>query len=204
MKYLRAFSSLIVFALGCTSTLIHAAPESGKTLPSPIALPDFQLVNQDAKAISAKDFRGHWSMIVLGFTSCPDVCPFTLALMSSLRKELRSHLTEAALPEIIFVAVDPTRDQSTLKQYLNYFDPTYVGITGEKSEIDKLVKGLGGAYRLQKKTPQDQDYLVMHSAEIPIINPCGQRVAALLPPFKPAEAADYFRQLFNEGKDCNA
>ena len=163
----------------------------GVRIEPPERLPSFDLVDQHGGTFGIKRLTGQWSMILIGFTQCPDVCPFTLANLEAVRAELGLRLRPDNLPNIVFLAVDPERDQAVLKDYLNHFHTDYVGVTGEPQEIDKLVAGLDAFYRLEKKHPKDLRYDVKHSAAVSIINPQAEIVAKLSPPFHPHRTADY-------------
>ena len=65
---------------------------TGRT-PAPIAAPSaiggpFQLVDHTGKAITDKDLKGHPSLVFLGFTNCPDICPTTLFEVSEIMRSL--------------------------------------------------------------------------------------------------------------------
>src|SRR4030095_10036052 len=61
--------------------------ESGTSLPQPRALPDFSLVDTTGTPVSPASLRGHPMLVFFGFTHCPDVCPTTLALLTSVQKQ---------------------------------------------------------------------------------------------------------------------
>ena len=58
-------------------------------------------------ALSLKDLRGNVVLIFFGFTSCPDVCPISLATIS----HAFSYLTEDELKRSrsLFISLDPER-----------------------------------------------------------------------------------------------
>jgi protein SCO1/2 len=98
----------------------------------------------------------------------------------------------------VFLAVDPDRDTALIKDYLSYFHPKYIGITGEVVEIDKLIKGLDGFYRLDRKNAEDKDYNVIHTATVSIISPEAKIVAKLSPPFHPHKTGEYLIKVINK------
>ena len=134
-------------------------------------------------------------MIFIGFTTCPDVCPVTLANLEAVRAEMSLRVSPKRIPRIIFLAVDPARDSPVLKEYLAYFHPEYIGLSGAVVQIDSLIKSLKAFYRLDKQSPDDVDYDVLHTAFVSIINPQGQMVAKLSPPFYPHKTAESLNQL---------
>lgn len=151
-------------------------------LETPILIDDFELIDQAGKPFTKNDLLGTWSLIFLGFTTCPDICPATMSQLEGVRAELGSHFTPEKIPNIIFVAVDPARDKEVLGDYLAYFHPKNIGITGELSQIDRLVKSVDGFYRYDKKK-SDTNYNVVHTSSIAVVNPNGEMVAKISPPF---------------------
>jgi protein SCO1/2 len=76
----------------------------------------------------------------------------------------------------LFVSVDPDRDTpQRLKEYVEYFHPSIIGLTGSKSEIDDIVGRYGAAYRIVNKE-QDENYVVDHTADTYIIDKQGKLV----------------------------
>jgi protein SCO1/2 len=77
---------------------------------------------------------------------------------------------------IAFISVDTRRDTPTvLQSYLSYFDPTFVGLTGSKEDIDRVTGAYGASYAFVH-TPGDapENYIVMHSSNLYLLNPQGQ------------------------------
>ena len=185
--------------LWCLTAAISLASEAqnikGVIIDPPERLPFFELTDQYGEAFGVERLAGGWSMILVGFTQCPDVCPFTLSNLEAVRAELGLRLRPDHLPNIVFLAVDPERDKPVLQNYLSHFHPDYIGITGEPQQIDKLVAGLDAFYRLEKKHPNDHRYNVQHSAAVSIINPKAEIVAKLSPPFHPHRTADYLAKV---------
>ncbi len=140
--------------------------------PKKNPLKAFSLVNQDQQTFSNNDFKGYWNLIFSGYTNCPDVCPNTLNQMVRLYKIMPEEVKSKI--QFIFLTVDPERDTAEhLKAYLDYFDESFVGLTGDISQIDRLIRSLGGIYSLNKE--EGEFYSVDHSARIFIVNPKAQR-----------------------------
>lgn len=104
-----------------------------------------------------------------GFTHCPDVCPTTLLQLKTVKQQLQPDI--AAQTQFVLVSVDPARDTvAQLEQYMLYFDPEFVGLTGDFLEIKRLATQLNMAF---VKVTQGDSYTVDHSANIAIVNPYG-------------------------------
>ncbi|MDQ7048034.1 MAG: SCO family protein [Enterobacterales bacterium] len=140
--------------------------------PKKNPLKTFNLVDQDNNLFTNKKFNGYWNFIFSGYTNCPDVCPNTLNQMVKLYQKMPEELKSQV--HFIFLTVDPERDSAQhLKAYLDYFDTSFIGLTGDLSQIDILIKDLGGVYSINKD--EGEFYSVDHSARIFIVNPQAER-----------------------------
>ena len=174
-----------------------AATDDYERLKNPVAVKPFSLVDQNGAPFNLQSLKNHWSMIFVGFTTCPDVCPVTLGNLEAVRAEMGLRVSPERIPRIIFLAVDPARDVPVLKEYLGYFHPQYIGISGEVNQIGSLINSLNAFYRLDKKHLDANDYDVLHTAYVSLINPAGEMVAKLNPPFHPHKTAMYLSQLIS-------
>lgn len=140
--------------------------------PKKNRLPAFQFVNQDNHFFTNENFLERWNLIFIGYTNCPDVCPNTLNQMTQLYNSLDVETQKKF--QFILLSVDPERDTPDhLKNYLDYFHEDFIGVSGDKTQIDKTVKALGGVYSLNKE--EGEFYTVDHSARIFIVGPEARR-----------------------------
>lgn len=146
--------------------------------PQPQALKSFELIDQQGQPFTNKQLKGQWSLIFMGFTSCPDICPTTMNKLARVYKQLL-----AITPlQVIFLSVDPKRDTpQQLKNYMNFFNPEFVAITGEHSQLYPLSRDLGMVYAMVEN---GDSYTVDHSASMALISPGGQKVAIIKPKSK--------------------
>jgi protein SCO1 len=159
--------------------------EAGTVLPEPRPLPEFALVDHHGRPFGPSRLAGQWTLLFVGFTHCPDICPATLAILARLDEQLQAEGVEV---QMLFVSVDPERDDpATLAQYVAHFSPRLIGATGEQPEIDTLMAGLGFAYI---KVPLGGgNYTVDHSAALALVDPRGRVAAYFTPPLRPAALA---------------
>lgn len=128
---------------------------------------DFTLSSVDGP-VSLSDFEGKLKLMFFGYTHCPDVCPLTMANVKVALKQLTD--AEREQVQTIFVSVDPERDTPEhLNEYVHFFDPSFVGLTGTQAEIDQVVRQYGAFYRLDRESEADQNYTVSHSARLYLI-----------------------------------
>ena len=145
----------------------NVQPAFATIWPSPMPLPDLQLVDQDGRPIGRTDLDGNWHLVFFGFTHCPDICPATLQQLSMARQQLIE--LGAEVPEIILVTVDPERDTpKVMASYVGHFGPGVSGLTGELSELRKLTTTAGIFF--EKVPGDDGAYTVDHSAVVLLLN----------------------------------
>ena len=156
----------------------------------PEALPAFTLSDHKGQPFTAERYKGQWSLTAIGFTACPDVCPFVLSNIAEVVNQMTLRVRPDNLPQVVFVGVDPQRDAPVMADYVAHFDPRFVGVTGTHEELARLVKGIDGFYRIGKPK-KDGDYEVQHSASVIVTGPDGRVHAKLSPPLDPGEVAEY-------------
>jgi protein SCO1/2 len=142
------------------------------TLPEPRVIADFALIDDDGEPFSLDNLRGQWSLIFFGFTHCPDVCPSTLNHLKLVHENLDQMNGDSPGHQILFVSVDPDRDTpEKLQQYVNYFHPDFIGVTGPQEQLAALTKQLGIAYRVQQHEQGSTQYNVDHSVSVLLTDP---------------------------------
>lgn len=161
---------------------------------NPRNLPEIELQAATGDPWTNQDLTGQWNLLFFGYTFCPDICPTT---MSDLRSVVES-LTPAAREQmrVTMVSVDPERDTpQQLTEYLAYFKSGFKGVTGEPAELARLAQALSIAY-IPPDT-SEENYLVDHSGQVVMINPEGQYVGFIRPPFKIAELSLWLPRIMN-------
>ncbi len=113
-------------------------------VPSPILpKPDIALTDTQGQPFNiAKDTNGYLTLVYLGYTNCPDVCPTFMAQLGKVLKSMPADVTKNI--KVVFVTTDPARDTETvLRTWLNKFDTNFIGLTGTEAQIDQISKELG-------------------------------------------------------------
>ena len=168
--------------------------EAVTLLPQPRELPAFNLRQSDGTPLVAGELAGHWTLVFLGFTFCPDVCPTTLAVLAQAQKQWET-MPESTRPRVLFVSVDPERDTpGKTGEYAHAFHPDTLAATADVPALEKFATSLGFVFM---KAPganfehNPQDYSVDHSAHIAVLDPQGRLAGLIRPPLQPqAIAAD--------------
>jgi protein SCO1/2 len=122
----------LAFVLGCAGA--HKdAPRAN--LPRP-AFP-ISGVDSQGGTFQLTDQRGKVVVLAFGFTSCPDICPTTLARLKGLVRQLGDQAAQLA---VVFVSVDPERDTpERLGAYVNGFDSSFHGVFVDRARLKPLL-----------------------------------------------------------------
>lgn len=132
----------------------------GTVIEPPKPMPDFTLQSASGP-VSLSNFHGKVVILYFGYTSCPDVCPTTLA---NLRRAFNELGAEAEGAQVLFVAVDWKKDTpERVASYLSAFHPAFVGLSGNEAQINAVTKDFGIFYQIN---PPDENgyYTVDHTA----------------------------------------
>jgi len=151
--------------------------------------PRYLLQTQYGNVVTNQDFPDQFQLITFGYTSCPDVCPTTLAEMAAILEQL-GDASKRVQP--IFITVDPARDSAkVLGNYVAFFNPRILGLTGSAELVSRVAENF--KVRFQKvKEPGSEQYWMDHSAGMILLGPEGGFLAKF--PYA-MPAADITQQL---------
>ncbi|MBS0195074.1 MAG: SCO family protein [Proteobacteria bacterium] len=173
----------------------HFAPSPPPALravdlfPAARALPPFQLQGAGGTTLTPAAFKGHWTLVYLGYTHCPDVCPTTLQMLGVAEKAWID-LPADKRPRIVFVSVDPDRDSPDhTAQYAHYFGKDILGATADAKTLASFARALGMVYFVDKGG-NGKPYTVDHSGTVSVLDPDGDMVGMIQPLPPPAQPFD--------------
>jgi protein SCO1/2 len=204
-KQNRHFLPLLVVALLSIGAGLWISQQTnpGKQLPQDLEatflpkgkpLSVFKLVDQDEQPFGLERFKGKWSFMFFGYTNCPDVCPLSMKVMQSVWQHLPPDLLKQS--QMVFVSVDPDRDKpKMLKDYVHYFHPDFIGVTGKADQLDILTRNIGVLYGFEDPPAGSKDYVVNHSAQIVLIDPDARLRAVFSPPHDSKKIAATFEKI---------
>lgn len=130
----------------------------------------FSLMDHHDTPFTRDALTNRWTLIFFGFTHCPDICPTTLAELAELKAQLVD--TEANDLQVVMLTVDPARDTpARLADYVPYFHPDFLGVTGEFADILSVAQRLNAPFR--KVSEPNGGYQMEHSANVMLMNPRG-------------------------------
>lgn len=109
-----------------------------------------------------KQTQGYVTLLYVGYTHCPDVCPQHMADLSAAMKKMTPDVTSKV--KVVFVTADPDRDTGpVLRKWLDLFDKDFIGLTGTQQQVDDFQRLIG----IEPATKEDLgngNYSVSHAA----------------------------------------
>ncbi|CAN7224595.1 SCO family protein [Pseudoduganella sp. LjRoot289] len=150
----------------------------GGVFEPPRLAPDFTLRGSDGKPLTLSRLRGKLVVLEFGYTSCPDVCPVSLATLTAARQKLGPL---AAGVQVVYVTVDPERDTvAQMHDYLAHFDPSILGATGSEEQLARVRKDYGISASKKMIEGGKGAYTIGHSSYLYFIDRKGY-LRSLLP-----------------------
>jgi protein SCO1/2 len=151
----------------------------------------FALVDHNGRSRTDEDFRGKLVLVYFGFTYCPDICPTDLQNIGLALDQLGQ---EAEKVQPLFITVDPERDTAEhLKEYLQSFHPSFIGLTGDTSAIRAAADAFK-VYYARVSNGQGDDYTVDHTAFIYLMGADGGYVGFFPPGTSSERIAEMLRK----------
>ncbi|MCO7187523.1 MULTISPECIES: SCO family protein [unclassified Pseudoalteromonas] len=134
------------------------------------SLKPFELQGAGSK-FDKQSLQGKWTLIMFGFTHCPDICPTTLSRLAVLETHM-SRLSNHQTLTYLFVSVDSGRDSiAMLDKYVRHFSPSFFSVTGHPEQLKSLAHNVGAQFQLD---PKPDNYQVAHSALLYLTGPQGK------------------------------
>jgi protein SCO1/2 len=98
------------------------------------------------------------------------VCPTTLADVNKAHDQLGDQANDV---QLIMVSVDPARDTpQKLAEYVEFFNPTFVGVTGTDDDVRRVATLYGIWYEAHTENGAS-GYLVDHTATLNVVDEQG-------------------------------
>ncbi len=163
-----------LFWLGLGLLLVACQPYQFKGAEHPADMPaeDFTSTTTEGQPFRLSDERDKIVLMFFGFTSCPDVCPTTLAEAKRILEGLGGDVENV---RFVFVTVDPERDtQQRLGQYITAFHPDIIGLRGTPEELQAVFDAYG--IHVAKVSLEDSalGYTMEHTARIFLVDQEGR------------------------------
>lgn len=129
---------ILIFGIWAVPKIIKKFEKADLVLIGPA--PQFELINQDNKTVSNKDYDGKVYVLEFFFANCPTICPIMNENMLMLQNEFYGNLKFG----VASITIDPTNDTpEALKQHADELGvklPFWNMLTGDSKYIFELSK----------------------------------------------------------------
>jgi protein SCO1/2 len=196
---LVAIAALVVTAAGLFAVRRDADEPAerddgwaGTVLAEPQEKPRIQLSTTRGEPydlVPATD--GKVTLVMFGYTNCPDVCPINLATLDAALEELDPEVANRV--EVVFITADPGRDTpQVLRSYLDLYSTDFVGLTGGQAEVEEAQRLAQVPVAVLEDPDGTGEYTVGHATQIIAYQPDG--IARTVYPFGTRQE-DWLRDL---------
>ena len=135
------------------------------------AAPEIELIRANGNSFRLSEMRGKVVLLFFGYTSCPDICPTTLAELKQALDKLDPK--NAQQVQVLFVTVDPQRDSpERIQEYVDHFDEGFIGLGGTESDLAAVWRNYG-VFRENVEGTSAAGYIVNHTARVTLIDQAG-------------------------------
>lgn len=148
---------------------VSGSSQASANYPGAIVLPvTYQKPNVTFTDTEGKPYNvatatpGQVTLLYFGYTHCPDVCPINMQLTADALKMLPAAQRQKVT--VVFITTDPNRDTpAVMRQWLNNFSPSFVGLTGTINQIHQAEAQTGVAVSAAEPANSDGNYTVTHA-----------------------------------------
>lgn len=161
--------ALALLVAGCGQQQVEW---NGKDISDLMPKLEYTLLDETGSETSASDYGNQVRVLFFGFTSCPDICPATLAHVRNAIREVPQELQDDI--QVLFVSVDPKRDTpEALAEYTEFFGPQFVGMTGSEEQLRAFSRRYRTTFGYGEPDEEGQ-YDVSHSSAIYVFDRQGE------------------------------
>lgn len=137
---------------------------SGAELDEPYVASPTALTDTSGEARALGDVDGDLTLVFFGYTNCPDICGIVMSTIATAVNKLDADDRDRV--DMVFVTTDPARDdQKTLRTYLDRYDPTFEGLTGDLDDVIEVGRPMSVLVEEGEKLPSG-GYEVVHSDHV--------------------------------------
>jgi protein SCO1/2 len=171
----RSVSACLGLALVLGACRAAAYEWHGTAYDPPRPAPSIQLPASDGTLFDLSAEAGRVVVVYFGYINCPDICPATLGNLAALMGDLGER---ASGLRVAFITVDPERDTlPALADYLLAFDPTFIGLRGERPETERILAAYGVYAGMDEAAASHE---IEHSARLFLVDKDGNLLAHYL------------------------
>lgn len=147
----------------------------------------FTLTDENGQRVTDRQVFDRPSILYMGYTYCPDVCPMDTA-RNAVAVDLLEERGMSVKP--VFISVDPARDTpEQLRFFTDAIHPEMLGLTGTVEEVTAVSQAWRGYFRINDSEDK-VNYLVDHTTNSFLVLPEHGTVEFFTRDVSPEEMAD--------------
>ena len=178
VSYIPLIIAVLVLGIALTVAFMFTRSYTfhGTVISPPLPVTDFTLQTANNETFRLSEARGKIVLLFFGYTSCPDVCPTTLATFKQVFDRLGDDAQKVA---VVMVTADPDRDTpDKVASYAAHFNPDFIGLSGSIADLEPIWEQLG-VFVEKEDTGSAAGYLVSHTASVYVLDQNGSLTMTL-------------------------
>lgn len=149
--------------------------------------------------VLAEDATKPLTLVFFGYTHCQTECPIVMSSLSAAMTRLED--ADRHDVQVVFVTTDPGRDTgAVLRHYLDRYDPSFLGLTGELDRIVRLSKSMHIYVGSGQKLPSGGYDVSMHDTHVSGIEDPGKATMIWNMDTSPKQFADDIHTLLQKAR----
>lgn len=182
-RYLVFAAAFCILAAVTPTPADHSKSQRVNRMSQGWPIDDFTLVDQHGKAFTREQLERRWTFVLLGDTRCAEPCRAALSALAGMCRRI-ARTGAMKTTQVLFVSLNPEQDSpASLQEYLTPFDNRFIGATGSRQTLKRLVDDLGAPAPVPM-APETADASNDHyRGSLLLIDPDGTVRGEFLPPF---------------------
>ena len=169
---LPLYIATAIIALALFIGLVLKKPYSfhGTVITPPFPVADFSLLTANGDVFRLSDQKGKIVLLFFGYTSCPDVCPITLATFKQAHERLGD---DAQQVKFVMITANPVRDTpENVAEHAARSNPEFIALSGSLTDLEPIWQELG-VFVGKQDSGSAEAYLVSHTASVYVLDQRG-------------------------------
>ena len=155
---------------------------------------NFELIGKKGQIYTNTSFLGKPLLVFFGFTFCPDICPYGLAIIGDASADMGKDVDKI---NSAFITLDPERDNFTrTAEYVETFHSNIIGLSGSEENIKTVTDSWEVYNKKVYLEGSELDYTIDHSSYIYLMDKRGNYVTHFSHSSDPMDITKKIKSLF--------
>ena len=165
------------------------------SLEQPTPIRPLRLLDTSSEPFSEAGFKGHWNLVLFGYTRDEGNSRGPLTLITQVVNRLADNPKLQGITRAVFITLDPDHDQpQVLQRFIRHYSGEFLALTGTMDQITGIASQLGVSFKRQTNT-DGEGYRIDHGTSIALIDPGANLVGLFTGIVDAVSIADDLKQL---------